>query len=625
MSVDTRTPRPGFDDQPPLSMLKVDCDPAQVIVNHASFRVKLASPQRTGPARGAADTARFPATGGAASGGGGGRRRAPVVWSGKSAPGDPGATGLLQAVRNSSVPPTGGGYRDARDVRSAAGRPGVPGVPGGSGVPGVSGVSGRPGVPERGYDTGVTQVIPRLDLDDETTRPTPVIGQSRGSGAGSRAGTGAAPRTGVTPLLPPMRRAVGAYDTHEQELDPRADLDQDLDPDLDLEPYAEPYPDTDDDRPHTRRYGATSHRAADAGVRHAYYPGRRMNLGVVLLPLRVFLGFISIYAGMGKLCDPVYFDGGERGSMVKWLNSLHPWALAEPLRDFALSHPVGAGLSVAFLQIVAGVLTVLGLWQRVAACFGALLSAALLLTVSWRTVPAYDAPDIIYLAAWSPLIIAGAPVYSLDGRLAGEAWRTLGPRSELWDLRRRVLRRGTVVATVVIGLTLLIGSVLGGAVRSSDMVTVPGPNVDPVNQLPGEPLPQKPGRGGSSASGTPSSGGTAEGPRSEPSATRSGTPEAQQPATGDGTVPETGGGAAGTGQNEQQAPSQTQGTGRQPPQTAQQAPPPSSSGQGPSTTGGGAGDGSTGAGSGDGGGSSTGGSSSGGGGGNHNPIGGLLG
>ncbi len=42
MSVDTRTPRPGFDDQPALSMVKVDSDPAQVIVNHASFRVRLA-------------------------------------------------------------------------------------------------------------------------------------------------------------------------------------------------------------------------------------------------------------------------------------------------------------------------------------------------------------------------------------------------------------------------------------------------------------------------------------------------------------------------------------------------------------------------------------------------------
>ncbi|NXY99222.1 DoxX family membrane protein, partial [Streptomyces sp. BR123] len=224
----------------------------------------------------------------------------------------------------------------------------------------------------------------------------------------------------------------------------------------------------------------------------SYYPGRRMNLGVVLLPLRVFLGFISIYAGMGKLCDPVYFDGGERGSMVIWLRTLEPWALAEPLRDFALAHPVGAGLSVAFLQVVVGVLTVLGLWQRFAACFGALLSAALLMTVSWKTVPAYDAPDIIYLAAWSPLIIAGAPVYSLDGRLAGEAWRTLGPRSDLWQLRRRVLRRGAVMTTLVCGLTLLIGSLLGGAVRSSTVVTVPGPGQAPSNYLPGSPLPVPP-------------------------------------------------------------------------------------------------------------------------------------
>ena len=218
-----------------------------------------------------------------------------------------------------------------------------------------------------------------------------------------------------------------------------------------------------------------------------------MNLGVVLLPLRVFLGFISIYAGMGKLCDPVYFDGGKRGSMVKWLNSLHPWELAEPLRQFALQHPVGAGLVIAFLQVIVGVLTVLGLWQRVAAVVGALLSAALLVTVSWKTVPAYDAPDIIYLAAWSPLIIAGAPVYSIDGRLAGEAWRTLGPRADIWELRRRVLRRGALVATVVVGLTLLIGSLLGGAVRDADRVIVPGPGEAPRNELPGSPLPKEPG------------------------------------------------------------------------------------------------------------------------------------
>ena len=200
-------------------------------------------------------------------------------------------------------------------------------------------------------------------------------------------------------------------------------------------------------------------------VRHAWYPGRRVDLGLVLLPLRIFLGGISVYAGFSKVSDPVYFDGGVRGSMMHWLQSLHPWPMAEPLMQFALAHPVGAGLAVAFIQIVVGVLSVLGLWQRLAAGTAMLLSMALLVTVSWQTGPAYDAPDIIFLAAWSPLLLAGAPLFSLDGRLAIEAWHRLGERTPVSVLRRRVLRRGFVVATVVIGCTLLLGSALGAAVR----------------------------------------------------------------------------------------------------------------------------------------------------------------
>ncbi|MFG2329720.1 DoxX family membrane protein [Streptomyces sp. NPDC048604] len=509
MSVDTRTPRPGFDDQPALSMVKVDSDPAQVIVNHASFRVRLSPAQQP----------RFAVPRAAAAGAG--RRRAPVVWTGRSAPG---ATGLLQAVRESSVSTL------------------------------------------EPLDTGATQTIPRIDQ----TMPTPVVP--------------------AAPLLPPMRRAEGAYD----------DL-------YEPEPATGGYGDGgyggapgepgDGAEERARRH------AADP-LRHAYYPGRRMNLGVVLLPLRVFLGFISIYAGMGKLCDPVYFDGGERGSMVKWLNSLHPWALAEPLRDFALAHPVGAGLTVAFLQVVVGVLTVLGLWQRVAAVVGALLSAALILTVSWKTVPVYDAPDIIYLAAWSPLIIAGAPVYSIDGRLAGEAWRTLGPRSELWELRRRVLRRGTLVTAVVIGLTLLIGSMLGGAVRSTEMVTVPGPNDDPINHLPGQPLPPEPGERSPSRSAES---------RPEPSRTGREGAEDDEP-KGESSPSET---VRESGRVDQR-PTATQGSGADAPDRSGPAAPPPPP-PGPTGTGG-AGDG----GSSDGGGNEEGGSSSGGAG-NRNPIGGLLG
>lgn len=473
MSVDTRTLRTptgdrpsGFDDEPYLSMAKVPSDPAQVIVNHASFRVRLATPVGS---RVLAATA--PA---AASGPSVPRRRAPVVWSGRTEAGDPApTTQLLLAVRDHGP--------DRSAPVAAEAEPAAAGA--------------------------VTQLLPRID----DAAPATVIG----------------PRAAEPPPEPPYgARSAGHGGT--------ADDGRAADPG-DREPY------TDDD---TMVIGALSRPAGEDpdadpdseartrrppdDVRHAFYPGRRMNLGVVLLPLRVFLGFISIYAGMGKLCDPVYFDGGERGSMVTWLRSLHPWAIATPLRDFALAHPVGAGLTVAFLQIVVGVLTVLGLWQRVAACFGALLSAALIVTVSWRTVPAYDAPDIIYLAAWSPLVIAGAPVYSMDGRLATEAWRRLGPRVGVAELRRRVLRRGAVTATVVVGLTLLIGSLLGGAVRSSHTVRVPGPSEPPRNNLPGSPLPRHSGEIESSQPGTPSAPGEADSPSADgdrsagPSASASG-------------------------------------------------------------------------------------------------------
>ncbi|MFG2598585.1 DoxX family membrane protein [Streptomyces sp. NPDC048462] len=571
MSVDTRTPR--FDEQPALSMTKVDCDPAQVIVNHASFRVQLAPGQRA-RLRGVTPAAapRIPAMSGSGAGRG---RRAPVVWSGRSAPGDPGATGLLQAVRNST-----------------AGRPGVPGRPDPAYDPYDPYASYEP---EGGRGAG-TQVIPRL----EETQPTPLVGGPRSGG----------------PLLPPMRQAVGAFDPVETGDRPYASDEYRTDA-YRADGYGPDGADRDDDFDDFDDDDRERRQSGDS-VRHAYYPGRRMNLGVVLLPMRVFLGFISIYAGMGKLCDPVYFDGGDRGSMVKWLNSLHPWALAEPLREFALSHPVGAGLSIAFLQVVVGVLTVLGLWQRVAASVGALLSAALLVTVSWRTVPVYDAPDIIYLAAWSPLIIAGAPVYSVDGRLAGEAWRKLGPRSEIWDLRRRVLRRGAVVATVVVGLTLLIGSMLGGAVRSSGVVTVPGPNGVPTNQLPGSPLPEK-SRSGAKASRSPAGQQPAPSRSTAPKAPSA---QASTPATTGGTVRESGQATAGTGR-----PSETQGTGQQPPRQTTPQQPPSTTSAGPSSAGPTGGAGGTTAGGADPAPGADGApdGSSGGGGGGKNPLGGLLG
>ncbi|MDB1088019.1 DoxX family membrane protein [Streptomyces sp. ACA25] len=426
-----------------LSTVKVPCDPAQVIVNHVSFRVQFATPppvsrlvmERTPLRTPTAVLPRVPAmAGGAAPPAVVPRRRRPVVWSGRAAPGDAAATALLRAVQAAALP--------ADDP-----------------------------------DATTTQLLPRggaalavpaggARREPESSETTQVLRVPGGAG-----------------LLPPAPASGGGLAGPGVH---RGDH-----PDHGLHDDHDDWPGTEDDTREDLETGYDDGRAEEVrrpDGRHAYYPGRGLNLGIVLLPLRILLGTMSLYAGMGKLTDPVYFDGGERGSMVTWLSSLEPWAPAAPLHDWALSHPVGAGLTVAFVQIIVGVLTICGLWQRFGAALGALLSLALLMTVSGQG-PAYDMPDLILLAAWSPLIIAGAPAYSLDARLASEAWRTLGPRAPLAGLRRRVLRRGLVLATVLVGLALLIGSVLGGAVRSAYYPSSTRPGELPRNSLPGELLP----------------------------------------------------------------------------------------------------------------------------------------
>ncbi|CAL9485307.1 DoxX family membrane protein [Streptomyces sp. enrichment culture] len=585
MSVDTRTPRapgasgrgsghgPGgnprgfFDDEPVLSTVKVPSDPAEVVVNHASFRVRLgasSAPAALSPsvaARAALataahprpavaatatrrdtafeDTEPIPVAAGAArrTAGAPARRRAPVVWSGGAEPDDTGATKVIQAARTAGLVGFTGHPRTPADTDT----PSMPST-------------------QSPSSTSSTQTLPRVGDLPPRGGPATVVGPPRGPQPSENRPV--PPPTGE-PLLKGVRPARGAFD----------DLDG-----PDAAPSGPPGPDAEDtgelatighEGPYEDTAGTgTENRRRREALRNAYYPGRRMNLGVVLLPLRVFLGLITVYAGMGKLCDPVYFDGGERGSMVTWLRSLHPWTIASPLRDFALAHPVGAGLTVAFLQVIVGVLTIFGLWQRVAAGVGALLSAALLLTVSWRTVPAYEAPDIIYLAAWSPLIIAGAPVFSVDGRLAGEAWRKLGPRVSLWDLRRRVLRRGTLIASVIIGLALLVGSLLGSAVRSAQPATGTEPGKTPTNRLPGSPMPGTPGAGSSSGQATRGPDGGADGRRDGTDRRRDGRTSTDETRPGEGRA------TSGPETTPTQGATQGPGQGTTSPQEGTTAPPP---------------------------------------------------
>ncbi|MEV6171057.1 DoxX family protein [Streptomyces sp. NPDC051954] len=136
-----------------------------------------------------------------------------------------------------------------------------------------------------------------------------------------------------------------------------------------------------------------------------------------LLPLRVFLGVTFIYAGLDKLTDSAFLKDSGSGSVGDLMRTVRDSAAIPDLVDLALKSPVGFGYAIAFGELAVGIGTLIGLLARLAALGGALISLSLWLTVSWATEPYYYGNDLAYLMAWLPLVLAGAPLLSLDASL----------------------------------------------------------------------------------------------------------------------------------------------------------------------------------------------------------------
>lgn len=136
-----------------------------------------------------------------------------------------------------------------------------------------------------------------------------------------------------------------------------------------------------------------------------------------LLPLRAFLGATFIYAGLQKLDNPNFFN---KKSPISIYNQLIAASRTSPIHVI-LSHLEGVakpiGLAMAFGELFVGVGVLLGLWTRVAAIGGAIISFSLFLTVSFHASPWFTGADIVYFFAWMPLILAGGGT-----RLSADAW-----------------------------------------------------------------------------------------------------------------------------------------------------------------------------------------------------------
>ncbi|MDT0405958.1 MULTISPECIES: DoxX family protein [Streptomyces] len=142
-----------------------------------------------------------------------------------------------------------------------------------------------------------------------------------------------------------------------------------------------------------------------------------------LIPLRLFLGVTFIYAGIDKLTDSAFMKDSGAGSIGDMMRAVRDSSAIPAMVDMALENPVAFGYAIAFGELAVGIGALLGLLTRLAALGGALISLSLWLTVSWAADPYYYGNDLPYLFCWVPLVLAGAPLWSLDALIRNRRGR----------------------------------------------------------------------------------------------------------------------------------------------------------------------------------------------------------
>jgi thiosulfate dehydrogenase (quinone) large subunit len=197
--------------------------------------------------------------------------------------------------------------------------------------------------------------------------------------------------------------------------------------------------------------------------------------GGALVLLRAFLGVTFVFAGSQKLANPSFFSATAPGSFREQLRGSMITSPLHHFLAFALHAPVLIAVLIALGEIAVGFGTLLGLFGRLAATGGALLSLSFFLTVSFRDSPYYYGPDIVFLFAWTPFVLGGSGAWSLDHVYASRAQRvreTLGlntqhghsrgqmaaARQRAADAERRIFLQKAAAAS----LTTLAGTLFGG-------------------------------------------------------------------------------------------------------------------------------------------------------------------
>jgi len=205
--------------------------------------------------------------------------------------------------------------------------------------------------------------------------------------------------------------------------------------------------------------------------------------GWTLMPLRLFLGVTFTYAGLQKLANPAFFRDASPVSIHTQLvgaqrsSPIH--ALLGPLVHVAPA----VGALIALGELAIGLGTLVGLWSRLAAAAGMVLSLGLFLTVSFHASPYFTGSDIVFLFAWTPQLLvgaAGAPAldtWFADRRAAAAAARGRGGTRRGEVSRREVVSKGAVTG-ILAGVVVVLGGAVAGIGRAfGGTTTATGPTI----------------------------------------------------------------------------------------------------------------------------------------------------
>ncbi|MGA2529262.1 MAG: Rieske 2Fe-2S domain-containing protein [Acidimicrobiales bacterium] len=209
------------------------------------------------------------------------------------------------------------------------------------------------------------------------------------------------------------------------------------------------------------------------------------------LVLRAFLGVTFTYAGLQKLANRFFFNAANPGSIQSQLHASIATSPIGALLRPAAHVAVLVGLLIAVAELAVGLGTLLGLFGRIAAAGGMVLSLILFLSVSFNTTPYFYGSDIVFLFAWTPLVIAGSGAWSLDDALARRdadelATATASQGAAALDRRAALRKLGVSAAfgsfAVVTGaMTAAVGRMFSSAAKSTSST----PTLPPSTTQPG--------------------------------------------------------------------------------------------------------------------------------------------